>query len=106
VTTLASGLPLVLAAMRPSFHPYGSSTEYQLVAEPAGYFLLLAVEDEVLSVLLAACLLGGVVAGISWLLLAVLPFSSLPSMVSFANPMTRSVEIGTLAFWAGASLAY
>jgi hypothetical protein len=27
-------------------------------------------------------------------------------MVSFASPMARSVEIGTLAFWAGASLAY
>jgi hypothetical protein len=37
-------LPLVLAAMRLSFQPYGSSTEYQPVAEPARYFLLTAVE--------------------------------------------------------------
>jgi hypothetical protein len=65
VTTLASGLPLVLAAMRPSLQPCGSSTEYHPVAEPAGYFLLPEVEAEALSALLAACLLGGVVAGIS-----------------------------------------
>ena len=30
--------------MRLSFLPYGSSTEYQPVAEPARYFLLTAVE--------------------------------------------------------------
>jgi hypothetical protein len=66
VTTLTSGLPLVLVAMRPSFQPCGSSTEYQLVvAEPAEYFLLLESEAEALSALLTACLLGGVVAGIS-----------------------------------------
>ncbi len=62
MTTLTPGLPLVLAAMRPSFQPCGSSTENQPVAEPAGCFLLPEVEAEAL---LAACLLGGVVAGIS-----------------------------------------
>lgn len=103
-------------------------TEFGLVAEPAAYFLLLAGEVDALSALLAACLLGDVVAdrlspsapgtngatvaafcalvGISWLLLAVSPFSALPSVVSFVNPVTRSVEAGTLAFWAVASLTF
>lgn len=128
MTTLASGWLLGLAAMHPLIQPDSSSTEFGLVAEPAASFLLLAGETEVLSALLAACLLGGVVAGrlspsapgtngatvavfgafagISWLLLAVLPFSAIPSMVSLVNPVTRSVEIGTLAFWAIASLAF
>ena len=127
-TTLASGWLLVLAAMRLLSRPKGSSTEYQMVAEPAAYFLLLVGEADVLSALLAACLLGGVVAGTlspsapgangataaafgalagsSWRLLAVLPFFALPSMVSFVNPVTRDVEAGTLAFWAIASMAY
>jgi hypothetical protein len=128
LTIVASGWLLVLAALLTSFRPENSSGEYQLVAEPAAYFLLLAGQADVLSALLAACLLGGVVAGrlspsapgangataaafgslagISWLLLAVLPFSSLPAMVSFVNPVTRSVEVGTLAFWAVAPLTF
>jgi hypothetical protein len=97
VTTLVSAWLLVLAALLTPFQPEGSSGRYQLVAEPEAYTLLLAGESDVLSALLAACLLGGVVAGrlslsapgataaafgalagISWPLLAVLPFSSLP----------------------------
>jgi hypothetical protein len=100
VTTLFSAWLLVLAALLTPFQPEGSSGRYQLVAEPEAYSLLLAGESDVLSALLAACLLGGVVAGrlslsapgangataaafgalagISWPLLAVLPFSSLP----------------------------
>ena len=128
VTTLTSGWLLVLAALLISFQPYGSSTEYQLVAEPAASFLLLVGEADVLSALVAACLLGGLVvgrlspsapgangattaafgalAGVLWLLLAVPPFSALPSTISFVNPVTRSVGAGTLAFWAVASLAF
>ncbi len=126
MTTLASGWLLVLAVLLTSFQPERSSGEYQLIAEPAAYFLLLAGQADVLSALLAACLLGGVVAGglspsapgangattaafgafagISWLLLAVLPFSSLHGLVR--KPVTRSVEAGTLAFWAVVSLTY
>ena len=98
MTTLASGLSLVLAAMLLSFQPYGFSREYQPVAESAGYFLLTAMEAAVLLVLLAACLLGDAVAGTSWLLLAVLPFAFLPSTVSLVNPMMHPVGAGTLAF--------
>ena len=59
---------------------------------------MLAVEAEALLAPLAACLLGGVVAGISWLLLAVLPFSSLPSyllallMVNLGGHLRLSLE--------------
>lgn len=128
-TTLISGWLLVLTAPLISFRPDGSpTTEYRLFTEPAASFVLLLGQADVLSALLAACLLGGVVAGrlassapgtngatvaafgalagISWLLLAVLPFSALPSMISFVNPVTRSVEIGTLAFWAITPLAF
>ena len=68
-----------------------------MVAEPAGYFLLLAVEAEALLALLAACLLGGVVAGISWLLLAVLPVSSppifwSPYVVNLGGHLRRPLE--------------
>lgn len=51
VTTLASGWLLVLAALLTSFQPTGSSTDYQPVAEPAAYLLLLEDEADVLSAL-------------------------------------------------------
>ena len=127
-TTLASGWLLVLAAMRLLSRPKGSSTEYQMVAEPAAYFLLLVGEADVLSALLAACLLGGVVAGtlspsapgangataaafgalvgVAWLLLAVPPLAALPTEASFVNPAARSVEVGTLFFCALALSAF
>ena len=115
MTILASGWLLALAALLTSIQPEGSSGQYQLVAEPSASFLLLVGESDVLLALLGGAVAGrlslsapgangataaafGALAGISWLLLAVLPFSTLPPTVS--------VEADTLAFWAVVSLAF